>query len=266
MVIKWVEPIKDCFRAADTDHRGTGRRNVKKLGLNRPGATFVALFFAFASLLVLAPSAYAQVDVGEATNTAKDATDPVEDTAVDEATDGVTGAREDGPIKETVDTVTKEVDEVTGGASQPVTDQVRKISDETLRPVDDAIGDTLGGIRSGNDPQIGSGETDGALSRTNQRDASAGQTSRVRGTRFGRDTTGSEPVSDELIRPISDRDISTDESAAERARRIAEEIAFPLILLLMVAAFLVIQGRLDKKDPKLALAPRDIDEQYLSFR
>jgi hypothetical protein len=35
----------------------------------------------------------------------------------------------------------------------------------------------------------------------------------------------------------------------------AEDFAFPVALALMVAAFLIVQDRLDRKDPKLALAP-----------
>jgi hypothetical protein len=34
----------------------------------------------------------------------------------------------------------------------------------------------------------------------------------------------------------------------------------------MVGAFLVFQGRVDRNDPKLSLAPVDLDSEYLSFR
>ena len=232
----------------------------------RPGATLVALFFALALIFCLAPIAHAQVDGGNTAGTVKDTTHPVEETT--DAIQDTLGvpAPEEGPVKEIVDTATKEVDKATGGASEPVSNEVRRLSDENLGPVDDFVGDTLGGARSGGDPRIGSGDTEGALSRNNQGD-STDAAANVRGTRFRR-TSGPQETSgttNEVTRP-DDPKISTTDSIVDRATRIAEEVAFPLVLLAMVAAFLVIQSRLDKKDPKLALAPLDVDEQYLSFR
>lgn len=246
---------------------------MKIKALQRSGATFVVLLFALASIVSLAPAAYAQVDVGDATDAVKDATGPVEDTvkdAVGDPTDVVEGtvdapAGEDGPVEEVIDAATTEVDKATGGVSKPVTDELRNITDETLGPVDDMIGDTLG-TRSGRDPRIGSGDTQGALSRDVPRTRTDDTSANVRGTRFQRtsDDRGANTVN-EVSRPGATR-TSTIESLGERATRIAQEVAFPLILLAMVAAFLIIQSRLDKKDPKLALAPLDIDEQYLIFR
>lgn len=44
----------------------------------------------------------------------------------------------------------------------------------------------------------------------------------------------------------------------------AERAAFPIFLLLIVAVFLALQDRIDRRDPKLALAPVD-DEPYIAF-
>lgn len=45
----------------------------------------------------------------------------------------------------------------------------------------------------------------------------------------------------------------------------AGRLGFPLLLTLMVIAFLVVQGRVDHRDPKLALARVSSEQDYLSF-
>jgi hypothetical protein len=45
-----------------------------------------------------------------------------------------------------------------------------------------------------------------------------------------------------------------------------EKLAFPLALSLMVVAFLMVQGRIDRKDAKLVLAPIDAEQELLSFQ
>lgn len=54
-------------------------------------------------------------------------------------------------------------------------------------------------------------------------------------------------------------------NAARVAIEAAKTLAFPLVLALVVVGFLAIQGRIGRKDPKLALAPVDTDEEYLAF-
>jgi hypothetical protein len=44
---------------------------------------------------------------------------------------------------------------------------------------------------------------------------------------------------------------------------LAKTVAFPLALILLVLGFLLIQGRIDRKEPKLVLAP--IGSEYLTF-
>ncbi len=61
----------------------------------------------------------------------------------------------------------------------------------------------------------------------------------------------------------------SDPSLLERIARsisdVAQKIAFPLLLAAAVGAFVVVQNRVDRKDPKLALAALDADEDLLSF-
>jgi hypothetical protein len=44
-----------------------------------------------------------------------------------------------------------------------------------------------------------------------------------------------------------------------------ETLAFPLLLLVVLGTFLLVQARLDRSDPKLALAPVDADDDILTF-
>ncbi|MBA2724489.1 MAG: hypothetical protein H0U53_00730, partial [Actinobacteria bacterium] len=45
----------------------------------------------------------------------------------------------------------------------------------------------------------------------------------------------------------------------------AKLFAFPLALTLLVVGFMLIQNKIDKKDPKLALAAVDTTDELLSF-
>ena len=55
------------------------------------------------------------------------------------------------------------------------------------------------------------------------------------------------------------------ERIAQGALEAGERFAFPLALALMAGAFLVLQGRIGRNDPKLALAPVD-GENFLRFQ
>jgi hypothetical protein len=52
---------------------------------------------------------------------------------------------------------------------------------------------------------------------------------------------------------------------AEAAVEAVKKFAFPLFLSLLVGCFMLIQDRVDKKDPKLALAAVDGEQDWLSF-
>ena len=51
----------------------------------------------------------------------------------------------------------------------------------------------------------------------------------------------------------------------EAAVEAVKKFAFPILLSFLVAAFMLIQDRVDRKDPKLALAAVDTDQEWLSF-
>lgn len=65
-----------------------------------------------------------------------------------------------------------------------------------------------------------------------------------------------------IAKPQDDSDHRPTEEVVEALRR----FAFPLTLAVLVIAFLAVQGRLDRKDPKLALAPVTSGQELLSFQ
>lgn len=46
---------------------------------------------------------------------------------------------------------------------------------------------------------------------------------------------------------------------------IARDLGFPLALAALVSAFVMVQGRLDRRDPKLAAAPISVHDDLLAF-
>ncbi len=52
----------------------------------------------------------------------------------------------------------------------------------------------------------------------------------------------------------------------EAAVAVATEFGFPLVLALAVLGYLMIQGYVDRRDPKLRMAPRTNLETILQFR
>jgi hypothetical protein len=52
----------------------------------------------------------------------------------------------------------------------------------------------------------------------------------------------------------------------EAAALVATAFSFPLLLMVAVVCFLIGQGRVDARDPKLRAAPRTPKDMVLSFR
>jgi len=52
----------------------------------------------------------------------------------------------------------------------------------------------------------------------------------------------------------------------EAVAAVATEFSFPLALALAVLAFLVVQHRVDRRDPKLRIAPHSIVETLVQFQ
>ena len=52
----------------------------------------------------------------------------------------------------------------------------------------------------------------------------------------------------------------------EAAVAVATEFTFPLALALAVLGYLVIQGQIDRRDPKLRVAPQNVVETLVTFK
>jgi hypothetical protein len=61
------------------------------------------------------------------------------------------------------------------------------------------------------------------------------------------------------VAAVVDTVVGAAKRAADVAVENADESAFPLTLILLVSGFLTVQGRIDRRDPKLALAPASAD-------
>ena len=177
-------------------------------------------------------------------------------------------------VEETVTTVTDTLDDATGGATKPVSDTTK----DTVKTVGQ-YGDTVTDRATGTIDTVG-GALKGQGDRSGQRDRDArdgsqagarGDATNVLGDR-AEQGSGSGSVR-ERVTLTSDGTstvaTSADESLVSQIGRIAAEaakqMAFPLALTLLVGAFLTMQNRMDRKDPKLALAPVDSEHDLLTF-
>ena len=154
------------------------------------------------------------------------------------------------------------VDECVADPEACVTDVV----EEEEEPEESAPAPQAGGSSSGGEDSNESGPSAGAGQQADRRD------------RAGRDPAPVRPAetqvreggrrADTLAQP---RPVAVDppgtlarvvDAVAESGRR----LAFPMALGVAVAMFLLVQGRIDRRDPKLALAPVDSRHDVLSFK
>lgn len=177
---------------------------------------------------------------------------------------GLVGGIVDG-IKETVDSGKDSVDEVT----KETTETVGNVGGGLVGTVDetvDKVKKTLTGTgtkkqrntrpEGRRDTSSPTGDADvlahtyaGAL----EADGKAVSTAIAEGKTFSAEPTSA--ISNESV-------VSQIGRIASEA---AEQVAFPLALTLLVIGFLMVQNRIDRKDPKLALAPVDSEHDLLSF-
>lgn len=190
---------------------------------------------------------------------------------VTDTTDSATGPVEEA-VKETVNTVTDTLDKSTGGATAPVTqatkDTVNSVGQLGGSVTDRASG-TVGGLLegSGKGDRAGRQNDDGrnraprsadrngsdVLGRRTEQGSQA-RTSKVTLASDARSTSPTTAPGESIVQQIG-------RVAAEAAK----QMAFPLLLTLLVIGFLTMQSRMDRKDPKLALAPVDSEHDLLSF-
>jgi hypothetical protein len=248
----------------------------------RLGAT--VLLLGAVGLLSAPPASAASHDLIEGSQTVLDAgSDPI-DKALDKA--NKTSDQTTNAVDETTDGVTDEVDEATGGNEG---DRVDTVVRGTTRTVDENVGHLTGpngpvrkakqrikdaleevvGQAPGNGSSIADGGIDGFVTGNHPSAAHDGTTDPGAIAGVGEDAAGlsSAAAPNESGPSISE---AATPSLVEQIERRAEELlraaAFPFVLALVIAAFLLIQNRIDSSDPKLTLSPIDADQNYLSFR
>lgn len=196
------------------------------------------------------------------------------DNAVEETTGGVsqgTGAIVD-KTKQTVDKTVEDVDQATGGAVTGTGNKVGKVFDDPLNHLENPLG-----FRDRNgDGELSKKERrrlreSGGLTpkqiaaledalRSAQAETRVAILDRREGVRktapFGLDA---------MTSPVTASPESALSQLAQAAGEAAKKLAFPMALTMMVLGFLVVQGRIDGRDEKLALAPIDAEQDLLSF-
>jgi hypothetical protein len=184
-----------------------------------------------------------------------------------------------GCVIETVDDVVEPVTEVT----DPVVDQVDQVVDQVVDPVTevtDPVPGTIGGVFNGVEDTVGpivdvteppaQGHSDVGSDPRPGPGAPPGDTGNGRSD-VGSGSFVERPIpppalvggefipSLDSVRPISDVRIGasppTERSGVSFENVVKGLVAFPLALALIVGAFLLAQNRLDRRDPRLALAP-----------
>ena len=240
-----------------TDHRFAGSTPSKDSFSIRvvAGGILVALIMLFfASSASACPVTDPKCAIDEATKTVEDiAKDPV------------------GKIKDTVDTVEDTTSKVVDDVNKTVDDTVDTVED-TVRTKPD-VPDNPENPKKSDVPQPPRVKSDNLNPRDKgkpnpggNKKTSPGRDARVRA---GEGTLVGGPVtlkSDDVpVAPAASATQSVErQGLAEAAIEAARKFAFPLLLTLIVGFFLAVQNRVDRKHPKLALAP--LDQDLLSFR
>jgi len=175
--------------------------------------------------------------------------------------------------------VIETVDDVVEPVTDPVVDQVDQVVDPVTEVTDPVVG-TIGGVINGVEDTVGpivdvtdppaQGHSDVGPDPRTGPGAPPGD-SGDRRSDVGSGSFVERPIpppalvggafipSLESVRPISDVRIGasppTERSGVSFENVVKGLVAFPLALALIVGAFLLAQNRLDRRDPRLALAP-----------
>jgi hypothetical protein len=231
------------------------------------------------------------------TGAAETVTDVVEDT-----TQAVTGPIEDvvdtvtDTVEDTVDTVTDTVEDTTEEATDTVADAEETV-DEVVGPQPEgsepsrndgrpgvqtsgaADGSSEGAIsHPGNPPSGSRAPHDGGVNRPEGRAALPRHRIDHNGLFRGRPVNPrmtrerGRAADTPVIRPTSVAEARTEDRPSESGdsilRRVAEAAkhpAFPLLLALVVMGYVAFQNRVDRKDPKLAAAAVDTEQELMRF-
>jgi hypothetical protein len=212
-----------------------------------------AVLFAFGASPALAQELPTDV-VGGVSDTVGDVTDTVEDVTA--------------PIDDTVDAV----DDVATGVNETVKKAAGKVGGG-VEDVTGSLGDTTGGLSGGAAKTVKRlAPTEGSVTVGKSTVGASALDSHVkagvtRAQRSGSDTPSGDLSGLQALETETQRDQSSVlQNLAETLTAVAKQLAFPTALILLVGGFLMMHGRVDRKDPKLALAPIDSAQEYISFK
>ena len=232
--------------------------------------------------------------VDNTTGTVGNTTDKVTDT-VDNTTGGSTGPVTDtvdntvGNVTDTAGGVTDAIDNATGNGgnggngggggsvTDPVTGAVRDVTGGLRGSLDDLTPGMLdelieGAAAKGLSPAAAEGWIEGKkILGSSSSEGSAGVLSSL--SSMVEDLAGDIASASSTSTSSSFYDAESAsgpresffDSAGRAATNAAKALAFPLALALLVVAFLAVQGRIGRKDPKLVLAPVDPIHESLTF-
>ena len=181
------------------------------------------------------------------------------------------GGSGEGPVGDTVDDVTEELPDPVRDTVNHGVETVDSATDGAVDDADRTIGRTLGGLTgAGNRAALEiDRSTTGKLV-----PASGGAASRQPSGHPGAGGDGF--VGSPTSRDARATAEATDSTSTDAGRSLLDAVGdllvgglrhamFPLVLTLAVAAFLVVQGRVGRKDPKLTLAPVDAASVFITF-
>jgi hypothetical protein len=171
---------------------------------------------------------------------ADDVCDPLDVTCV---VTGTGGSGQD-PVTDTVDTVT--------GTLKPVVDDAQGTVDHTLHGTVNPPGGGGGG--TGGD-QPGEHGTAGRPRGNGPHVVRPQQALSVGGRSAGPHPTGSPPDTSSIPVTVAKHPVFADGFAGAAAHVVAQSLGVVLALLAVAVGFVMVQDRLDRRDPKLALAP-----------
>ena len=261
-----------------------------RVGLTAPLRALIACLVAASPLLlpsIARGEPCSPACVKDATGAAGKQVDVISDT-VDEATGGASTPATDNlrSAAEAADDAAGSVDSTTGGArasgEQALNEAMDKASSEVVDPVLGTVegvtapdpegpgrvgGPSLNNRFNGN-ARRATGPTHIRALELQRRAALAAAAASAATARAARvDTAGPDtPVLGLDPRTATQLALSLEDGySPEDIIGAAVKMAFPLLLMLLVGGYLVLQSRVDAKDPKLIAAPVGPDQEYLSF-
>jgi hypothetical protein len=236
-----------------------------------------ASVMALALLVLITPRANAQLGgLGDAVGGTIDNVTGNDGSNSSSSDDGSTEGSEGGlldPIGNVVDETVTNTVEVVKDTGDKTVDKVQDVANhagQTVTNITDSAEETVKNvIKKPRDSRDRSPNKGRDRSTSSPRADRAGSDVKVFGSSLAdsmqRDAKNPVLVSSSSDAPTVAASDSLVEQIARGALAAAQQAAFPLLLTMLVAGFLMVQNRIDRSDPKLALAPVDSDHDLLSF-